>query len=154
MRPTPSRRLALPLVTLALAACSEESPKNRRSDREREPGAEVAKSASSSEPKASSSSAAPAAPPSSATAAASATAAPSASAASRAGDAPPAMVRIEAGRFKMGSDDGEPDEKPIHEVEVAAFDLDRTEVTVADYRRCVAAKACTEPGTGNRSSGR
>jgi formylglycine-generating enzyme required for sulfatase activity len=52
----------------------------------------------------------------------------------------------------MGSDDGEPDEKPVHEVEVAAFDLDRTEVTVEDYRRCVEAKVCTEPGTGNRSS--
>src|SRR5438270_918347 len=33
-----------------------------------------------------------------------------------------------------------------HEVTLSSFMLDRTEVTVADYGRCVAAGACSAPG--------
>ncbi len=44
----------------------------------------------------------------------------------------------------MGSDDGPIDEKPLHPVSVKTFEMDRTEVTVAAYQRCVAAGACTE----------
>ena len=33
-----------------------------------------------------------------------------------------------------------------HEVTLAAFDIDRTEVRVADYERCVAVGVCTAPG--------
>ena len=48
--------------------------------------------------------------------------------------APPGMVRIPAGSFRMGSNDGDEDEKPIHEVYVDAFFMDETEVTVEQYR--------------------
>ncbi|XYH94084.1 bifunctional serine/threonine-protein kinase/formylglycine-generating enzyme family protein [Sorangium sp. So ce1128] len=59
--------------------------------------------------------------------------------------APPAdMVRIPAGRFTMGSAKGGKSERPPHEVTLTrAFDLDRTEVTVAAYQRCVVAGQCT-----------
>ncbi len=43
----------------------------------------------------------------------------------------------------MGADGvGELDEQPRHQVTVATFLLDRTEVTNADFRACVEAKAC------------
>jgi len=48
--------------------------------------------------------------------------------------APEGMVRIPAGSFMMGSDDGESDEKPVHEVYVDAFYMDKNEVTVAQYQ--------------------
>jgi formylglycine-generating enzyme required for sulfatase activity len=57
------------------------------------------------------------------------------------------MVRIAAGTVAMGADDGEPDERPVHEVHVDAFEIDRTEVTVAAYGACVAAGACAAPET-------
>jgi formylglycine-generating enzyme required for sulfatase activity len=48
------------------------------------------------------------------------------------------MVTIPAGSFKMGSPADEPerldDEGPQHRVKVAAFELGKTEVTVAQYR--------------------
>jgi formylglycine-generating enzyme required for sulfatase activity len=50
------------------------------------------------------------------------------------------MVRIEGGRFWMGSDDPEmPDASPWHQVTVAPFLIDRTEVTNADFERFVRA---------------
>src|SRR5258707_528885 len=39
------------------------------------------------------------------------------------------MVWIPAGTFSMGSDDGQPDERPIHDVSVQGFWMDATEVT-------------------------
>jgi formylglycine-generating enzyme required for sulfatase activity len=54
----------------------------------------------------------------------------------------PRMVRIPAGTFQMGSNDGDEDEKPVHSVTLPSFEMDVTEVTVADYQACVAAKAC------------
>jgi formylglycine-generating enzyme required for sulfatase activity len=54
------------------------------------------------------------------------------------------MVRVPAGCFEMGSNDGEPDEKPPHRVCLSGFRIDRTEVTNADYARCVAAGACAD----------
>ncbi len=39
-------------------------------------------------------------------------------------------------------------EGQIHEVTLATFDIDRTEVRVADYARCVATRACPSPGFG------
>ena len=44
------------------------------------------------------------------------------------------MVLIPAGKFVMGDDRGEDDEKPAHEVELSAFYIDSTEVTQADYQ--------------------
>ncbi|MEW6300221.1 MAG: formylglycine-generating enzyme family protein [Thermodesulfobacteriota bacterium] len=58
------------------------------------------------------------------------------------------MVQIPAGAFWMGCNekfDGEcyDDEKPGRVVPVDAFHIDRFEVTVAEYRRCVEAGRCS-----------
>lgn len=55
------------------------------------------------------------------------------------------MARIPAGTFRMGNDEVE--HSPVHEVRVAAFDLDTTEVTVAAYAVCVQRGACTPPAS-------
>jgi len=52
------------------------------------------------------------------------------------------MVGIPSGTFMMGSDESEANEKPTHLVTVAAFEMDRTEVTVAAYQACVNAGPC------------
>lgn len=46
----------------------------------------------------------------------------------------------------MGSDDGQSDERPVHVVALAPFFISRTEVTVDQYSRCVAAGRCSQPG--------
>jgi formylglycine-generating enzyme len=45
----------------------------------------------------------------------------------------PRLVRVPAGRLRMGSPEGRPDERPVHDVEVPAFDLARTPVTREEY---------------------
>ncbi len=76
------------------------------------------------------------------------------------------MVYVPGGEFQMGSDDDEVDvaletchgyyttpcqrawfevEQPVHPVVLDRFWLDRTEVTNAQYRRCVEAGACGPP---------
>ena len=55
------------------------------------------------------------------------------------------MVHVPTGAFVMGSDSDEDDERPAHRVTVAAFDIDRDEVTVAEYDDCVVAGACAKP---------
>ncbi|MGD8398766.1 MAG: SUMF1/EgtB/PvdO family nonheme iron enzyme, partial [Anaerolineae bacterium] len=56
------------------------------------------------------------------------------------------MVYVPAGVFWMGSDDTPyTEERPAHEVSVDAFWIDQTEVTVAQYVRCVDAGACKPP---------
>ena len=52
------------------------------------------------------------------------------------------MVYVPAGEFRMGSEDGYDDEKPVHTVALDGFWIDRTEVTNAQYTRCVAAGTC------------
>jgi formylglycine-generating enzyme required for sulfatase activity len=53
------------------------------------------------------------------------------------------MLLVPAGSFIMGTDrGGEEDEHPAHSVALAAFWLDKTEVTNEAYLECVAAKAC------------
>ena len=64
------------------------------------------------------------------------------------GTAGMAWVRIPGGSFQMGSTRGTPDERPVHTVKLATFRLSKTEVTVAQYRACVAAGRCSSPGTG------
>lgn len=54
------------------------------------------------------------------------------------------MAHIPEATFAMGSDEGQPDEKPVHQVHVHAFDMDVTEVTVAEYAQCVAQGACVQ----------
>ena len=60
------------------------------------------------------------------------------------------MVYVPAGEFLMGSSDADDqardEEKPQHTVYLDAFWIDRTEVTNAQYRKCVEAGACREPG--------
>ncbi|MFC1585192.1 formylglycine-generating enzyme family protein [Fibrobacterota bacterium] len=48
-------------------------------------------------------------------------------------DPPKDMVEIPAGCFKMGSENGFKDEKPVREVCLEKFLMDRTEITQADY---------------------
>jgi formylglycine-generating enzyme required for sulfatase activity len=52
------------------------------------------------------------------------------------------MARIPGATFRMGSEVGEPDEMPVHPTQVAAFEMDLTEVTVGQYAECVKAGAC------------
>ena len=43
------------------------------------------------------------------------------------------MVRVPAGSFWMGSKDGPDDERPQHQVDVAEFSINRTEVTNGQF---------------------
>lgn len=54
-------------------------------------------------------------------------------------DAPPEMVRIPGGTFWMGRADGPTDEQPVHEITVAPFEMDATEVTVGQFAAFVKA---------------
>lgn len=59
-----------------------------------------------------------------------------------------AYVYVPGGEFTMGAEEYEaasPLEQPEHKVTVSGFWLQRTEVTNAEYAKCVAAKACTPP---------
>ena len=49
------------------------------------------------------------------------------------------MVRIPGGTFWMGSDDGQTDEKPVHQVTVDGFWMDKTEVTNEQFEKFVRA---------------
>ncbi len=90
----------------------------------------------------------PAAAPPKASASASAAAAPSASAPA-AGRCPEGRTFIPAGSFRMGSstDDkrSKDNERPVREVTLSAFCMDRTEVTVAAYAKCAEVGACSRP---------
>lgn len=67
----------------------------------------------------------------------------------RAAAAPPAadMVRVPAGEFLRGSPPGVGlvDERPQRRIHLSTFDIDRREVTVAEYDRCVKAGTCAAP---------
>ncbi len=89
-----------------------------------------------------------AAAPPTASGSGSAAAAPAAVAPAR---CPEGMALVPAGTFRMGSaaddKDADADEKPARDVTLKAYCLARTEVTVAEYARCVA-----EPREGARCS--
>jgi sulfatase modifying factor 1 len=55
--------------------------------------------------------------------------------------APADMARIPAGTFRMGTTGGPGHETPVHDVEIEAFFIDRTEVTVGAFASFVAATA-------------
>jgi formylglycine-generating enzyme required for sulfatase activity len=55
------------------------------------------------------------------------------------------MVRIPAGEFTMGSNDGASDEKPLHTVYLDAYSIDRYEVTNEQYKQCVEDGKCQPP---------
>lgn len=60
------------------------------------------------------------------------------------------MVTIPAGKFPMGSPEGEGDdaEHPLHVVELSSYAIDRYEVTVAQYGACVSNGVC-EPAASD-----
>ncbi len=63
------------------------------------------------------------------------------------------MVLIPAGSFWMGCNFAvetqcDTDESPYHEVTLAGYYIDKTEVTVDAYGECVTAGSCTAPSTG------
>lgn len=59
---------------------------------------------------------------------------------------PEGMLLVEGGKFTMGTNTGgEGDERPAHDVTIASFWLDVTEVTQAAYDECVRAKVCAAP---------
>jgi formylglycine-generating enzyme required for sulfatase activity len=55
------------------------------------------------------------------------------------------MVRVPAGEFIMGSQAGRDDERPAHRVYLDAYELDRYEVTNAQYRRFLLATGGRPP---------
>ena len=69
--------------------------------------------------------------------------APGAMAQSDGSEAPIEMVRIPGGTFMMGSESGDDDEKPVHQVTVSGFYMGRTEVTNSQYDACVQAGKCS-----------
>ena len=54
------------------------------------------------------------------------------------------MVYVPEGEFEMGNE-GEPTEQPVHTVALDGFWIDRTEVTNAQYQRCVEGGECDAP---------
>jgi formylglycine-generating enzyme required for sulfatase activity len=55
------------------------------------------------------------------------------------------MVYVPGGIFQMGSAEGDANEQPVHSVTLDGFWIDQTEVTNAQYARCVAAGLCNPP---------
>ncbi len=49
----------------------------------------------------------------------------------------PEMVKIFGGSFRMGSESGDDDEKPVHGVRVSTFELGKYEVTVGQFRKFI-----------------
>lgn len=60
------------------------------------------------------------------------------------------MVTIEGGSFAMGSNQGDNDEKPIHQVTVKSFSLSRTEVTIEQYCKFLNDIKCPANGKSGR----
>jgi formylglycine-generating enzyme required for sulfatase activity len=65
-----------------------------------------------------------------------------------------AMVLVPAGEFIMGSEDGDEDEKPVREVYLDAFYIDKHEVTNSLYKECVDSDVCIPPELSNDFDGR
>jgi len=57
----------------------------------------------------------------------------------------PEMVRIPAGSFQMGSNDGRDDEKPVHSVTLKSFTIGRYEVTFDEYDQFAKANGKPKP---------
>ncbi|MFO0631955.1 MAG: SUMF1/EgtB/PvdO family nonheme iron enzyme [Nannocystaceae bacterium] len=64
---------------------------------------------------------------------------------------PPAGMSCVAGGFVIvGSDEGEPEERPQRELEISTFYIDQKEITIAQYDRCHAAGACPRRRNGEQ----
>jgi len=57
------------------------------------------------------------------------------------------LLYVPAGKFTMGSEDGESDEKPVRAEYLDAFWIDQTEVTNAMYAQCVTDGQCDPPSS-------
>ena len=55
------------------------------------------------------------------------------------------LLYVPAGEFTMGSNTGNRDERPVHQVYLDAFWIDQSEVTNEMYAKCVAAQKCDAP---------
>ncbi len=55
------------------------------------------------------------------------------------------MIQIPTGCFRMGMEAQDPDEVPVHKVCLSSYWMDRTEVSVAQYAKCVRAGRCDTP---------
>ena len=66
----------------------------------------------------------------------------------------PEMVVIPSGSFRMGSNDGADDEKPVHSVSVSGYALGLTEVTFAEWDACVADGGCSGFRPNDENMGR
>jgi formylglycine-generating enzyme required for sulfatase activity len=65
------------------------------------------------------------------------------------------FVGIPKGCFKMGSNNGDSDEKPVHEVCLDAFGIGKYEVTFDEWDACVRDGGCThKPGDGGWGRGK
>ncbi len=60
---------------------------------------------------------------------------------------PPEMALVPGGMFSMGSDQGEEAEQPVHPVKLSPYCLDKREVTLREYRRCVTLGDCAHAPT-------
>ena len=61
-------------------------------------------------------------------------------------------IVISGGTYQMGTEDLGGQEMPVHEVVVPGFEIQQTEVTVAQYAACVDDSACAEPDTSDSCS--
>jgi len=61
------------------------------------------------------------------------------------------MKLIPAGKFQMGSNDGDSDEKPVHTVDLDAYYIDAYEVTVGQYKTFIQATRHRAPDWSNVS---
>jgi formylglycine-generating enzyme required for sulfatase activity len=68
---------------------------------------------------------------------------------------PEGMIKIPGGKFFMGSDDKKDlaDERPAHQVTLSPYCIDKTEVTVAAYKRCSDAGECKRAPAENEWEG-
>ncbi len=66
---------------------------------------------------------------------------------------PDGMASIPSGKLSMGTADGESDERPVHDVQLNAFCIDLSEVTVAQYDTCAKDGACPLAGKAVEWSG-
>ncbi|MGH2538490.1 MAG: formylglycine-generating enzyme family protein, partial [Candidatus Promineifilaceae bacterium] len=57
------------------------------------------------------------------------------------------MLYLAPGPFRMGNDEGQPEEAPAHMLRMNAYFIDETEVTNGHYAACVEDGACRPPAT-------
>ena len=59
------------------------------------------------------------------------------------------VVQISGGAFRRGSESGNPDERPVREITVDAFRLEKRPASNRDFQQCVTAGRCSRPNLSN-----